>query len=115
MTTSNSAFRAVFKAVDSIPVETTISTYWDICDLLGRSEFKITHIAEDTIAISRTDAYDYDEPSSVTYSYDDGNFVHTEHIYGDVIIVGYDPELDETVSLNSYQLSRWLFTPGDLD
>jgi hypothetical protein len=34
---------------------------------------------------------------------------------GDVIIVGYDPELDETVSLNSYQLSSWLFTPGDLE
>lgn len=114
-TTNTPALTAIFSDVYNYPVVTTISSYEDIYDLLGDGPLRVTQVDDDVMVISRADAYDNDKPLAITHSFSEDDVLCTRHIYGDVIIVGYDPELDEAVSLNSCQLSYWLFTHDDLD
>lgn len=113
--TSNPSLTVIFRDANNYPVVTTICSDADIYDLIGYGAIRVTQVDDDVLAISRADAYDNDEPVTITHSYSEDDVLCIRHIYGDVIIVGYDPENDEAVSLNSYQLSRWLFTPEDLE
>ncbi len=113
--TTSPELTAIFSDVYNYPVVTTISSYEDIYDLLGDGPLRVTQVDDDVMVISRADAYDNDKPLAITHSFSEDDVLCTRHIYGDVIIVGYDPELDKAVSLNSSQLSYWLFTHEDLD
>ena len=107
--------KSIYREANGYPVTITISSNADFYKLLGYVNLKATQIDEDMVAVSHENAYADDEPLCITDFVEEDGVIRTKYIYGDVIIVGYDPEQKEFTSLNSYQLSRYLFTPEDLE
>lgn len=113
--TRTHALCAIYRRADDYPVVITIRSDSDIFNLLGYGAIRVSQIDDNILVFSRADAYENGEPLSLTHSYSEDDVLCTKYIYGDVVVVGYDPELDEAISLTPDQLSRWLFTPEDLE
>ena len=109
------SIKAIYREADGYPVVVTISSNADFHKLLGYVNLKVNQIDDDMIVISRETAYEDGGPLCLTDSVEEDGVIRTKYIYGDVIIVGYDPELEDVTSLSQYQLSRLLFVPESFE
>lgn len=106
--------RAIYRPANDFPQIIDFKSMKEIYKKLGSTPLKLTEVGDKLFAISRANAMENGEPMNLGTSCEiDGELV-TIFIYGDVVVVGFDPETEIFKSLTEEQIEEIFFTADDI-
>ena len=104
------AVRTVFRKPDAFPKVISFDSEGEIKAFFGTDDLVLTEVGDKLYAIYRADAESNGEKKNLHNEYFDGYRNVVEYIYGDVVIIGYDPKGVGVYDLSDEQLMGIMFT-----